>query len=248
MVLARIESRYTYHPERAIPLDLSEFEQEQIELQGDSFKICARYKRLSDERIILFSHGNASSIEGISETYKFFHTLGFSYFAYDYPGYGNSTGKPSEKALYLSFDLAYQEVIRRGYRPEQIVLYGVSLGGAVSVEGATKVEAAALIIESSFTSTAGMARVFFPYFPPFWFVTNAYRSIDKISEINKPVFIVHGDQDETTPLKFGEALYERARNPKFLYVIKNAGHRNQRETGGQEYIEKFKKFITEFRI
>ena len=89
---------------------------------------------------ILFSHGNA---EDLGMIYDWFNDLArvlrVNIMAYDYTGYGKSNGTASEDNCYNDIDAAYKYLTEvRRIQPEQIVLYGRSLGSGPSCYLASK--------------------------------------------------------------------------------------------------------------
>ena len=108
-------------------------------------------------------------------------TLGLSLFAFDYRGYGESEGVPSEEGLYRDADAAYRYLRDTlGVPPERIVIFGHSLGSAVAVELASRVPAAGLILDGALTSVVERAQEMFPYAPVRWIAASRYPSIERV--------------------------------------------------------------------
>ncbi|CAH0405228.1 unnamed protein product [Chilo suppressalis] len=125
---------------------------------------------------------------------------------YDYSGYGVSGGKPSEKNLYADIDAAWQALrTRYGISPENIILYGQSIGTVPTVDLAARYEVGAVVLHSPLMS--GM-RVAFPNTKRTWFF-DAFPSIDKIPKVTSPVLVIHGTEDEVIDFSHGLAIYER---------------------------------------
>lgn len=117
---------------------------------------------------LLFSHGNAVDLGQMT---TFFIGLGqrinCNIFSYDYSGYGQSSGKPTEKNLYADIDAAWHALrTRYGISPENIILYGQSIGTVPTVDLASRYEVGAVILHSPLMS--GM-RVAFPATKRTWF-------------------------------------------------------------------------------
>jgi pimeloyl-ACP methyl ester carboxylesterase len=113
---------------------------------------------------VLIFHGNAGNITHRDFLLRGFNTLGYSALLIDYHGYGKSEGTPSEKNLYRDGKAALEWLTKEKNRqPEDIVLFGKSLGSGVAVELATRHSFKGLILESAFTSIASVARSHFPY-------------------------------------------------------------------------------------
>jgi fermentation-respiration switch protein FrsA (DUF1100 family) len=174
--------------------------------------------------VALFSHGNAGNIANRLESIGLLHDLGLSVFVYDYGGYGESTGKPSEARCYADARAAYRHLTEeRGIPPERILLFGRSLGGAVSIDLATEVPAAALVAESSFLSIEAMARATYPYLPVGLFLRHHFNNAEKIDKVRIPVLVIHSPEDEIVPYAHGQELFTRANEPKTFLDIQG-GH------------------------
>jgi pimeloyl-ACP methyl ester carboxylesterase len=156
---------------------------------------------------ILHSHGNAVDLGQMSSFYLGLGSrINCNIFSYDYSGYGASSGKPSEKNLYADIEAAWHSLrTRLGISPENIILYGQSIGTVPTVDLASKFEVGAVILHSPLMS--GM-RVAFPQTKRTWFF-DAFPSIDKIPRVTSPVLVIHGTEDEVIDFSHGLAIYER---------------------------------------
>ncbi|EDO45743.1 predicted protein [Nematostella vectensis] len=188
---------------------------------------------------LLFSHGNAVDLGQMSSFYVGLGTrINCNIFSYDYSGYGVSTGKPSEKNLYSDIDAAWNALrTRYGISPENIVLYGQSIGTVPTIDLASRFECGGVILHSPLTS--GM-RVAFPETKRTW-CFDAFPSIEKVSKIVSPVLVVHGTEDEVIDFSHGLAIYERCPRAVDPLWVEGAGH-NDVELYGQ-YLERLKQFI-----
>ncbi|XP_007439726.1 alpha/beta hydrolase domain-containing protein 17A [Python bivittatus] len=188
---------------------------------------------------VLFSHGNAVDLGQMCSFYISLGTrISCNIFSYDYSGYGASTGKPSEKNLYADVDAAWQALrTRYGISPENIILYGQSIGTVPTVDLASRYECAAVILHSPLTS--GM-RVAFPETKK-TYCFDAFPNIDKVSRITSPVLFIHGTEDEVIDFSHGLALYERCPKAVEPLWVEGAGH-NDIELYSQ-YLERLRKFI-----
>jgi pimeloyl-ACP methyl ester carboxylesterase len=158
---------------------------------------------------ILFSHGNAEDLGMIYDWFSdLARVLRVNILAYDYTGYGKSTGTPSEENCYSDIEAAYHYLTEvRHIRPEQIVLYGRSLGSGPSCYLATKTAqqgrgVGGLILQSPLLSAYRVAFNF-----RFTMVGDKFANVDYAPRIACPVFIVHGTQDEVVPFWHGENLF-----------------------------------------
>lgn len=159
-------------------------------------------------------------------------------FSYDYSGYGVSSGKPSEKNLYADIDAAWHALrTRYGISPENIILYGQSIGTVPTVDLASRYECAAVVLHSPLTS--GM-RVAFPDTKK-TYCFDAFPNIEKVSKITSPVLIIHGTEDEVIDFSHGLALFERCPKAVEPLWVEGAGH-NDIELYSQ-YLERLRRFI-----
>ena len=170
---------------------------------------------------VLFCHGNGGNIMHRLDSINFFSELGLSCFIFDYRGYGKSEGKTTEEGTYLDVMAAYGWLIReKKISPDDIIIFGRSLGGSIAAHLAAKVKAGSLVIESAFTSYADIGKKFYPYMPVRWFARFDYRTIDYVKDVRSPMMIIHSRNDEVVPFEFGLELYEEANEPKeFIEIL-----------------------------
>ena len=173
---------------------------------------------------VLFCHGNAGNISHRLETAAFLVAEGYNALLFDYRGYGQSDGSPSEVNAYKDAAVAYHWLkTEKGLEPDQIVIFGRSLGGAVAVDLASHVPCRALVLESTFSSAADMAGDLFPLIPIRWLLRYAFDSQAKIGLVRAPLLVVHSPTDEIVPFAFGRRLFEGANEPKQFLEI-SGGH------------------------
>lgn len=175
--------------------------------------------------VVLYHHGNGGNIGGRVDRARRLHDQGLTVVMFDYRGYGDSTGQPSERGLIDDSRAVYDWLVReRSVSPARIVLWGRSLGGAVAVATAEQVPCAGLVIESSFTSIAEMARRQYPWLvAATWLIRHPFRSIDRIERVEAPVLVAHGRDDELIPFTHGQRLHARSRSSRPLVELRG-GH------------------------
>lgn len=165
--------------------------------------------------VVLYSHGNAGNIAHRIDIAAVFADLGLAVLLYDYRGYGGSTGAPSEDGLYADAAAVWEHLTRaEGFAPERIVLFGESLGGAVSIELATHKRVAALILEDTFTSIADIGAHLYRWLPIRLLARTRFDSSSRIARVAAPVLVIHSPDDELVPIAHGRALFDAAREPK----------------------------------
>jgi fermentation-respiration switch protein FrsA (DUF1100 family) len=170
---------------------------------------------------LLFCHGNAGNIANRVESLAQFHRLGLAVLIFDYRGYGKSPGTPSEDGLYADARAAYAYLAGQlGTSPQDIILFGRSLGGAVAVQLAAEKPCAALIVESTFTRMADIASYHYPYLPVRLLLRYDFNAVGTIKELTMPKLFVHSSDDDIVPYKFGRALFSAAPEPKQFLDIR----------------------------
>jgi len=188
---------------------------------------------------LLFSHGNAVDLGQMS---SFFIGLGtrlkVNIMSYDYCGYGQSSGKPNESNLNKACFACYEKLKERyNLRPEQIILYGQSIGTVPTTDLATKVDCAAVVLHSPLSS--GL-RVLFPNSKRTWFF-DTFKNIEKIRKVKSPTLVIHGMDDDVIPFIHGQQIHERAPKPLEPLWLERAGH-NDIEVY-PEYLERLKRLL-----
>jgi fermentation-respiration switch protein FrsA (DUF1100 family) len=204
--------------------------------------ISARYQENPQATYtILFSHGNAEDI-GMTEPFVWrLRDQGFNVLTYDYPGYGTSSGSPSETNSYAAADAAYEYLVtEKRTDPKRIILFGRSLGGGIAVDVASRRPVAGLILESSFT-TAFRVVTRYPLLP-----FDEFENIKKIDKISCPVLVIHGTNDRTIPIHHGQLLFEKAKEPRFALWVDGAGHNDVVYRNEKLYFDTINSFVQTF--
>jgi uncharacterized protein len=190
---------------------------------------------------VLYAHGKGGNLSSRGE--KLLHwqkALKTAVLIFDYPGYGKSEGHPSEAGCYAAGNAAYDWLLQKGVRQQDVILYGGSLGGAIATELAVERPGRALVVVSTFTSFADMAERKFPYFPGRWFVKTRMNTIDKIDKVRCPVFIAHGTADQLIPIAQGERLFAAAAEPKDFVPMEGVSHT---ETARDDVLAELRSFL-----
>jgi fermentation-respiration switch protein FrsA (DUF1100 family) len=197
------------------------------------------------EMVLLWFHGNAGNLAHRAPQMLALARIPVQVFIVDYRGYGRSEGKPDEQGLYRDGRAAWDYLTgSMGVAPERIVIHGVSLGGAVAVNLATEVEAAGLIVQSSFTSVPDMAAHHYRIVPR-WLVRTRMDSAGKIGDAGCPVMVIHSPDDEVVPFAHGKRLFEAARGNRRFLEIPGAAHNETWLVGGDRYFAAIREFLEE---
>jgi len=244
------QSKYVYFPERILSADPGNiglnFETVSFETT-DGVKLSGWFVPSKGARgVILFCHGNAGNVSHRLESIQILHRLGLDVFIFDYRGYGESKGKPTENGTYRDAEAAWRYLVeKRQVSPNRIIVFGRSLGGAVASWLAQSHMPGALVLESTFTSLPDIAATLYPYLPVRLLSRFKYNTAEYIDEVNCPVLIVHSREDEIMPFSHGQRLFERAREPKEFLEISGT-HNEGFITSGGRYEEGLNMFISEY--
>ncbi|KAG0450206.1 hypothetical protein HPP92_027048 [Vanilla planifolia] len=189
---------------------------------------------------LLYSHGNAADLgqlyDLLSELSVHLHV---NVMGYDYSGYGQSSGKPSEQNTYNDIETVYKCLEDNyGTHAEHIILYGQSVGSGPTLDLATQLpNLRAVVLHSPILS--GL-RVMYPVKHSFWF--DIFKNIDKVPRVTCTVLIIHGTADEVVDWSHGKRLWELCKEKYEPLWIKGGRHCNLELY--PEYIKHLKKFIS----
>ena len=206
---------------------------------GDT--IAAYHRDTPGARVtVLFAHGNAEDVGDGAAHAERYAGLGVSVLAFDYPGYGRSTGRPGEEGAYRAADAAYRYLVDTlGVDPAAIVAHGRSLGGGVLVDLASREPVGGLVLESSFVSAYRVVTRL-PLLP-----IDQFRSLAKLRSVHAPVLVIHGDRDDVIPTWHGRRLFEEVpEDRRFALWVEGAGHNDLAAVAGDDYWTALSDFVS----
>lgn len=205
------------------------------------------FRRPDTDKIAVINHGNGGSIIHRLHLVDALLKSGVSVLAYDYQGYGKSTGSPSVPNICDDGQSAYDYAINRlGYTGNNIILVGESLGCAVSTHVARNHACAGVVLQSGFSSLPAIAKEHFALlkiYPDVLFPHPMLDNTASLREIQVPVLVIHGSNDEVIPRWHGEKNFAAANEPKTLCLLKGAHHNDCSEVTGPEFQQAFASFI-----
>ena len=190
------------------------------------------------KKAILRCHGNA---ENMVQTLWAVGDLcgdGYTVAAVDYPGYGLSDGSPNEKGCYRNVHRLYDWLVEtRGFKPEDIIVDGFSVGTGPAVELVATKPVGGLILEAPFLSAPRVVtKVRILPIDPF-------PNLKRIGDVKCPVLFFHGTEDRVIPYSHGRALFELAREPKRFITIEGGDHNDfPAVMGVDEYLQEIRNF------
>lgn len=178
--------------------------------------------------VVLFAHGNGENVAGLAPLLQTLRDRSeVTVFAWDYRGYGRSGGKPHESNLLSDARVAQLWLARRaGVRPEDVVVYGRSLGGGVAVGLASQHPVRGLVLERTFAGLVETAAHHFPWLPVRWVMKNRFPSIERIAAYRGPLLQSHGTADEVVPYEMGRRLFEAAPSREKRFFTCEGGDHN----------------------
>ena len=188
---------------------------------ADGLKIAAWFVPCEKAHMtVLFCHGNGGNMSHRLDTVNILNELGLNCLIFDYRGYGDSQGKPTENGTYLDAEAAWKWLThKKGIKAENIIIFGRSLGGSVGAYLARNVKTAGLILESTFTSFTAVGKKYYPYLPVKPFAAFEFNTVESLKQITCPVLIMHSKADAIIPYEFGPQLMEAANEPKEFVEI-----------------------------
>ena len=192
------------------------------------------------EIVTLYLHGNGGNLSHRPGHLREMAAAGSAVLIFDYRGYGKSAGRPSERGLYRDAEAAYDYLITTGYRPDQIVVHGESLGSAVAADLASRRPCAGVVLECPFTSLRAEAAALVPVAGPLF--VSGFDTLQKICTVHAPLLIIHGDRDSVVPYAMGRELFEAANEPKTFWTAEGADHTDIVEVAGLLYAECLRTF------
>ena len=168
--------------------------------------------------------GASTRVKRIQDHLKQLWSLGYNVMAFDYRGFGDSPGVPSEDGLYADAAAAYRHLVRQqGVPPSRIILAGRSLGAAVAVDVATRVEAAGLLLFAPIDSVPQAGARVYPFAPVRLLARHRFDAGAKAGSIAVPVVIFFAVRDQYMPLTEARLLFQKFRGRK-LMVETGGGH------------------------
>ncbi len=189
-------------------------------------------------------NGNAGNRAYRAELAEALRARGLAVLLFDYRGFGDSTGHPSESGLLADARAARAWLLRRGdVDPRRVVYVGESLGTGVAVQLASEQAPAALVLRSPFTSMADVGAVHYPFLPVRWLVRDRYASIEYIGRVSAPVLVVAGDRDAIVPIRQSRALYEAIPFRKAFVTVPGADHNDAALVHGPLFVEAIVRFL-----
>ncbi|KAJ8775288.1 hypothetical protein K2173_020292 [Erythroxylum novogranatense] len=202
--------------------------------------VAVYFKNPAASLTLLYSHGNAADL---GQMYDLFCELSLhlrvNLMGYDYSGYGQSSGKPTEQNTYADIEAAYRCLEEKyGVKEENIILYGQSVGSGPTLDLAARLQRLRAVVLHS--PIASGLRVMYPVKRTYWF--DIYKNVDKIPFVNCPVLVIHGTADDVVDWSHGKQLWDLCKEKYEPLWVKGGNHCDLELF--PQYIKHLKKFIS----
>jgi fermentation-respiration switch protein FrsA (DUF1100 family) len=192
---------------------------------SDGERINALFYQNKKKEVILYFHGNAGDLSNWQYIAEDFTNIGYNFLIIDYRGYGKSSGTITEKGLYEDAETAFQFLLNeKGFRTDEIIIYGRSIGTGVAVELASRHAVRGLILEAPYTSLKKLANEKMPFLLPSLFLRFHFDNIGKINAVKSPVLFIHGARDTLIPPSHTNKLCEHFNGRQKKVIIQNGSH------------------------
>ncbi len=193
--------------------------------------------------LVVYFHGNGGNLSNWAPIVSAIARQGYPVLAFDYRGYGVSSGRPTEKGLYRDVDAVVDHVWTRMKPSASVIYWGRSLGVSMAAYAATKRAPAGLILEAGFPEARSLFRAPSPMAFLALFSTYRFPAAEFLRAVKVPIFVMHGDADSVIPYGQGRALYERIDGPKAFFTIEGGDHNDETPQDERGYWESVHGFV-----
>lgn len=203
----------------------SEFRENQIEIQQAEQRLSGWkvMREQNAEKTVLYFGGNAEDV--VYMNYEARHFRIKQLFAFNYPGYGKSSGKPSQQSIYEAALRVYDRLLSDyQLEPKELVIMGRSLGSAVATYVAAKRKASGLILITPFDSMENIAANHYRLFPVRLLLKHRFATIDHIANVESEVLMLAAEQDEIVARENLMRLQAAIRQKNRVIQYANVGH------------------------
>jgi pimeloyl-ACP methyl ester carboxylesterase len=170
--------------------------------------------------VVIFAHGNGEVIDYWISALHGFQERGIGVLLVEYPGYGRSTGLPSERSIRAAMDAAYDRIAADPRVDRRRIFgFGQSLGGGAICLLARDRPLRALILQSTFTSLDSFTA---RYWAPSFLLRDHFDNLSSVRNFSGPVLVIHGREDPVIPWKQGQQL--AAASPRSMFKLYDCGH------------------------
>lgn len=176
--------------------------------------------------MVVFLHGNGGNLENRVEHLKQLAVMGYGFIIPAWRGYGRSEGKPTMEGLYMDARAAIKFIQAKGYSLSDTIIIGESLGTGIATQMALENKFKGLFLITPYTSIADRASEIYPYMFANSLVKDNFKVLENIADIDQPLLIIHGDQDNIVPHSHSEKIFAASSEPKRFILYLGVNHVN----------------------
>jgi uncharacterized protein len=188
---------------------------------------------------ILYFHGQAGNLARRSERVRRYRSAGTGILIVSYRGFSGSTGTPSEQANVADGLFAYDWLVNSGVAPQDVVVYGESLGTGVAAQVAGKRAVSGIVLDSPFTALTDVAAERHPLLPVRRFILDRYETLTHVGKVTAPVLVLHGEEDQIVPLPMGRKVFDAMPGPKRMITYAGGRHLDHGRFGSFDAVQRF---------
>jgi uncharacterized protein len=194
-------------------------------ISSDNTKLQAWYhKPDNNKKMVIFLHGNSGTLENRVDKLRILSDMGYGFIIPAWRGFGKSEGSPTKEGLYLDAEAAISFVKDQDYNLKDVIIIGESLGTGIATEMSTRYNFKGLLLLTPYTSIGKRASEIYPFMFAEFLVKDNFNVIDKISKINQPLLIIHGNKDTVIPYDHSKRIFAKALERKKLIIYPDVGH------------------------
>ncbi|MDB5201815.1 MAG: alpha/beta fold hydrolase [Ferruginibacter sp.] len=231
IALYYLQEKFLFHPEKLASDHVFEFDGKFMEFnipvnKEDTISLVKFFPEDSIRKgIVLYFHGNMKNIERYAEYVKPFTKNGYEVWMEDYPGFGKSTGKLTEKKLYDQA-LQVQKMAAAIIGTDSIILYGKSLGTGIAAYVASVTEAKMLLLETPYYSIPHLFGTYAMIYPTASMSTYKIPTYEFVEDVKEPIVIFAGTGDWVVPYRCAKKLSEHLKSGDLFITIEDSSHNN----------------------
>jgi fermentation-respiration switch protein FrsA (DUF1100 family) len=194
---------------------------------------------------IVYFHGNGGNLSMWSDVFVGLWHEGFDVVAFDYRGYGLSSGDPSETGLYRDADAVLTFVHDRApLRGLPLIYWGRSLGTAVAAYAASVRPPDGIVLEAGFPSVRSVLETNPLMWMLSWVSSYRFPTADWMASVRRPALVLHGDRDGVIPYRLGQRLHAGLPGPKTFVTIRGGDHNDPAPAERGAYWDHVRAFVT----
>ncbi len=175
--------------------------------------------------VVLYFHGNKKNISWYSKYIPYFTRHGYQVLMIDYPGFGKSTGKLTEKKLY-DWALEVYKIANKRFGADSIIIYGKSMGTGIAAQLASVRDCKRLILETPYYDFPSVISTYLPIYPVRWMLHYDLPTYNYIKTVRAPITIFQGTKDMLVTYKNAKRLKPLLKQEDEFITVKGGGHNN----------------------